>query len=1093
MRMTAIHAPPDSDKLNAVSPPEVFAFPVSSGQQRLWFLEQLQPGSPLYNIPIAVRLEGALDAAVLEQAFNQILCRHEILRTRFNLQNGEPVQIVAPSLTLNLPVVDLQLRLENGRETEARRLLAEEARLPFDLQRLPLLRVKLLRLAAREHILVLTVHHIIFDGWSLTICFRELAAIYERLRAGNRTDLPDPPIQYAEFAVWQRERVRLVGPELAWWKRRLGGVLPTLELPTDRPRPGVQTYRGAVESVALPGSLRGALQLLCQQTGVTLFTALLAAFQTLLHRYTGQDDVLVGSPSVNRIPTETENVIGLFTNTLVLRGNLAGNPTLRQLLDRVRATAVGAYANAEVPFEKVVEELQPERKLIHPPLFQVMFALEHAPLESVTWPGLKLTQIELDSGTAKFDLTLYMIERADGLTARVEYNTDLFDSATIRRMLTHFESILEGLARDPDQHLSDLPRLTERERHQVLVEWNRTEAEYPRGKTIHELFESQTARTPDAVAAVAGDQSLTYRELDGSANQVARHLRKLGVQPETLVGICLDHSLGTMAALLGVLKAGGAYVPLDPTYPKEPLAFMLKDSGAAMILTQRQLFNVLPRSRARRVCLDSDWKFISTESRQKPPTQVTPENLACVIFVSGSTGRPKGVQIPHRAMVNFLHSMRREAGLSSDDTLLALSTLSMDIAGLELFLPLTVGARVVLATREEATDAALLAAKIAGNNITAMQASPATWRLLLDSRWQGSKSLKALSNGEGLSRELADRLLERCGELWNLYGTTETTIASSVARIEPGAGPIVIGRPIANTQFYILDRYIQPVPVGVRGELFIGGDGLARGYLNRPELTAGKFVRDSFNRNPAARLYRTGDLVRRLSDGNIELLGRVDRQVKIRGCRIELGEIEAVLLQFPQVREAVVLAREDTPGDKRLVAYLTTYQQTTVSLNELRRFLRERLPEHMLPTAFVTLDKLPLTADGKMDRRALPAPESHRPNPETTLATPCAGLEQTIATVWEEVLSIKSPGVNDNFFDLGGHSLQVVQVQSQLRERVGADLPVLRLFEHPTIRSLAGFLREDLKEEPFAQKIHERTLRQKTAAGPRPFGARVKL
>ena len=1092
--MTATHAPPTvSDKVKAVCPPEIFAFPVSSGQQRLWFLEQFQPGSPLYNIPIAARLEGPLDAAVLEQAVNQIICRHEILRTRFDLHNGEPVQIVEPALTLKLPVVDLQAQPQNGRETEARRLSAEEARLLFDLKRLPLLRVKLLRLAASEHIFLLTVHHIVFDGCSLTLFFRELAAIYERLRAGNPAELPDPPIQYADFAVWQRERLKFASPQLAWWKKRLSGRLPTLELPTDRLRPAVQTYRGAVESLALPGSLHAALQSLSRQTSATLFMTLLAAFQALLQRYTGQEDVLVGSPAAGRNPTETEQVIGLFINTLVMRGDLAGNPTLRQLLDRVRAAAVDAYAN-DVPFEKLVEELQPERSLSHPPLFQAMFALERAPLESVTWPGFKLTQLELDSGTAKFDLTLYMVEGAGGLTARMEYNTDLFDPATIQRMLTHFKSLLEGIARDPDQHLSDLPLLTERERHQVLVEWNRTEAGYPRDKTIHELFEAQAARTPDAVAVVSGDQSLTYRALDGGANQVAHHLRKLGVQPETLVGTCLDRSLGTMVGLLGVLKAGGAYVPLDPTYPKERLAFMLKDSRVPVLLSQRRLLDALPRGKARRVCLDSEWKLISRESREKPPTPATAENLAYVIYTSGSTGNPKGVQIPHRAVVNFLNSMRREPGLSSDDALLALTTLSFDIAGLELFLPLTVGARVVLATREEASDAAQLAAKIASNSITVVQATPATWRLLLDSRWQGSKSLKILSGGEALSRELADRLLERCAELWNLYGPTETTIWSSAARIEPGAGPIVIGRPIANTQFYVLDRYFQPVPMGVPGELFIGGDGLARGYLNRPELTDGKFIRDPFNGNPAARLYRTGDLARRLPDGNIELLGRTDYQVKIRGYRIELGEIEAMLLQFPKVREAVVIAREDTPADKRLVAYLTTYQQTTVSLNELRRFLREKLPDYLVPTAFVMLEKLPLTPNGKVDRRALPAPENNRPKLETTFAAPRAGLEQTLAAIWEEVLSIENPGVNDNFFDLGGHSLQVVRVQTRLRERLGADLPVLKLFEYPTIRSLAGFLHEDKKEGPLAQRIHERTQRQKVAAArPRQFGARVKL
>ncbi|PYK62978.1 MAG: non-ribosomal peptide synthetase, partial [Verrucomicrobia bacterium] len=1031
------------DKAAGGPPPDIFAFPVSSAQQRLWFLEQFQPGSPLYNSPIAVRMDGPLDAMVLEQAINRIIRRHEILRTSFDLQNGQPVQLVAPSLTLQLPVSDLSSLPPASGEAEARRLAADEARRPFDLQRLPLLRVKLLRLSATRHVFVLTVHHIIFDGWSLGVFLRELATIYERLRAGKTAELPEPPIQYADFAVWQQERFKFLDKELAFWKKQLSGRLPTLELPTDRPRPAVQTYGGAVESLALPADLRDALQALSQREGVTLFMTLLASFQTLLHRYTAQEDVLVGSPVAGRNLTETEGLIGLFIHTLLLRGDLSGNPTFREFLRRVREMAVDAYANEEVPFDRIVEALQQERSLSHSPLFQVMFALERAPLESVNWPGLKLTQLELDSGTAKFDLTLYLVENSTGLTARMEYNTDLFGAATIQRMLTHFKALLEGILAGPDKRLSELPLLAETERHRLLVECNRTQTDYPQEKTISALYEAQAARTPDAMAVVFGEQHLTYRELNQGANQLAHHLRKLGVQPDTLVGVCLDRSLDLVVGLLGILKAGGAYLPLDPSYPQERLAFMLEDSQAPVVVTQRRLLEALPKGRARFVCLDSEWKLIAREDRENPGETVSPKDLAYVIYTSGSTGKPKGVQLSHRAVVNFLSSMRREPGLTSEDTLLAVTTLSFDIAALELFLPLSVGARVALATREEAADGAQLAAKIADTCATVMQATPATWRLLIDSGWPGNKSLTVFCGGEALSRELANRLLERCAELWNLYGPTETTIW---------------------TQFYILDRYLQPVPVGVPGELFIGGDGLARGYLNRPELTAEKFIRHPFSDAPNARAYRTGDLARRSPDGNIELLGRMDHQVKIRGFRIELGEIEAVLLQFTKVREAVVVAREDAPGDKRLVAYLTTYRQTAVSLNELRRFLREKLPDYMVPSAFVMLEQLPLTPNGKVDRRALPTPENHRLKSDTTFVAPGAGLEQDIAAVWEEVLFIKNPGVNDNFFDLGGHSLQVVQVQNKLRERLGADLPVIKLFEYPTIRSLAGCLGEKKKE-----------------------------
>ncbi|HKI72397.1 MAG TPA: amino acid adenylation domain-containing protein, partial [Verrucomicrobiae bacterium] len=1074
-------------------PADIFAFPVSSAQQRLWFLEQFQPGSPLYNSPIAVRMDGPLDATVLEQAINRIIRRHETLRTSFDLQNGRPVQLVAPSLTLQLPVSDLSSLPPASGEAEARRLAADEARRPFDLQRLPLLRVKLLRLSATRHVFVLTVHHIIFDGWSLGVFLRELATIYESLHAGKTAELPEPPIQYADFAVWQQEQSEFLDKELAFWKKQLSGRLPTLELPTDRPRPVLQTYSGAVESLALPADLRDALQALSRREGVTLFMTLLAAFQTLLHRYTAQEDVLVGSPVAGRNLTETEGLIGLFIHTLLLRGDLSGNPTFHEFLRRVREMAVDAYANEEVPFDRIVEALHPERSLSHSPLFQVMFALERAPLESVNWPGLKLTQLELDSGTAKFDLTLYLVEYSTGLTARMEYNTDLFGAATIQRMLTHFKALLEGILAGPDKRLSELPLLTETERHRLLVECNRTQTDYPQEKTISALYEAQAARTPDAVAVVFGEQHLTYRELNQAANQLAHHLRKLGVQPDTLVGVCLDRSLDLVVGLLGILKAGGAYLPLDPSYPQERLAFMLEDSQAPVVVTQRRLTAALPKGRGRFVCLDSEWKLIAREDQENPGETVSPEDLAYVIYTSGSTGKPKGVQIPHRAVVNFLCSMRREPGLTSEDTLLAVTTLSFDIAALELFLPLSVGARVVLATREEAADGAQLAAKIADTCATVMQATPATWRLLIDSGWPGNKSLRVFCGGEALPRELANRLLERCAELWNLYGPTEATIWSAAAKIEPGNAPVVIGRPIANTQFYILDRYLQPVPVGVPGELLIGGDGLARGYLNRPELTAEKFIRHPFSDTPNARAYRTGDLARRSPDGNIELLGRMDHQVKIRGFRIELGEIEAVLLQFTKVREAVVVAREDVPGDKRLVAYLTTYRQSAVSLNELRRFLREKFPDYMVPSAFVMLEQLPLTPNGKVDRRALPKPENHRLKSDTTFVAPGAGLEQDIAAVWEEVLFIKNPGVNDNFFDLGGHSLQVVQVQNKLRERLGADLPVIKLFEYPTIRSLAGCLGEKKKEEPLAQKVQERTQRQKAAAGQKQFGARVRL
>ncbi|HKS35991.1 MAG TPA: amino acid adenylation domain-containing protein [Verrucomicrobiae bacterium] len=1086
--------PVDHEKTPATSLPEVFALPVSSGQKRLWFLEQFQPDNPLYNVPIALRVEGPLDAAALEHAVNQVIQRHETLRTCFDTQSGEPVQIIAPSLSWKLPVVDLASHPPIDRDAEAMRLAGVEAQRPFDIKQLPLFRAKLLRFSPNEHVLVLIWHHIICDGWSLGVFFKELVAFYEGHSTGRTVELPELRIQYADFAVWQRERLKTVDKQLAWWKKQLGGSLPVLELPADRPRPAVQTYSGAVERLALPVELRDALNRVGRREEATLFMTLLAAFQTLLHRYTGLEDILVGSPIAGRNLTETEELIGCFINTLVLRGDLSANPTFRELLGRVREVAVAAYANEDVPFERLVEELQPGRDLSHSPLFQVMFALERAPFEDLRWPGLKLTPVGVDSGTAKFDLTLYMTESAEGLTARMEYNTDLFDGNTIQRMLKHFRVLLEGVVADPDKHLSDLPLLTEAERHQVLIEWNETRSELPRELTIHELFERQAAETPDAVALVFGGQQLTYRDLDGAANRLARHLQKLGVGPDALVGLCVERSPVMVVGLLGVLKAGGAYLPLDPAYPRERLAFMLEDSGASVLLTQKKLLASLPKHKVRKICHDSEWRLISRESAERPSVGALPEHLAYVLYTSGSTGKPKGVQIPHRAVVNFLNSMRRRPGLTREDVLLAVTTLSFDISGLELLLPLTVGARVMLASREEAADGAQLAARIAQGGVTVMQATPSTWRMLFDSGWQGSNSLRVFCGGEALSSDLANRLLERCAELWNLYGPTETTIWSTVAKVEPGADSIVVGGPIDNTQTYILDNHLQPLPVGVPGELFIGGTGLARGYLKRPELSAEKFIRHPFSADADARLYRTGDCARWRGDGNIELLGRLDHQVKLRGFRIELGEIESVLQQAPGVREAVVIVREDRPGDPRLAAYLTTFRQTSVSINELRTFLHERLPDYMLPSAFVMLDTLPLTPNGKVDRRALPAPESRESNLKTTFVDPDAGVEQAIAAIWREVLSVAKPGANDNFFDLGGHSLHVVRIQTRLREQLGIDIPVVRLFQYPTIRSLARSLSEGKTEAPFARRIHERTQRQRAAgARHRQFGARANL
>src|SRR6266496_860098 len=896
--------------------------------------------------------------------------------------------------------------------------------------------------------------------------------------------------QYTDLAVQKRESVREDARQLAYWKQQLANAPQVLDMPIDRPRPPMQRHQESRHPFTLSQKLTDALKALSGREGVTLYTTLVAAFQTVLYRYSGQEDLLLGtSTSVCEHP-EAQRSDGYCLDTLVLRTDMSGNPTFRALMERVQNVVNSAIQHNNIPFEQVVKALDLEQGSSHHPLFQVMLSYQ----SQVANQPNRQTPLQVDEQTyiSGLDLHLEINDRAEGLSGCFVYNTGLFDTSTISRMSGHWQTVLEGVVADPEQALTELPLLTQEERRLLLIEWNNTTTSYPDDQCIHQLFEAQAERSPDAVAVLFENESLTYRQLNSKANQLAHRLRSLGVGPDVLVGICLERSLEMVVGLLGILKAGGAYVPLDPTYPAERLAFMLEDAQVPVLVTQRSLLMQLPHHGIEVVCLDA--KEAEQQSTENPTSTVTSDKLAYVIYTSGSTGRPKGVQIPHRAVVNFMLSMRQQPGLTAEDTWLAVTTLSFDIAALEIFLPLITGARLIIASQDVATSGVALAETLARTGTTVMQATPVTWRVLLASGWQGNKELKVLCGGEALPLDLARQLLSRVASLYNMYGPTETTTWSSVYEIKPEHSSISIGRPIANTQLYLLDKQLHPVPAGVPGELFIGGDGLARGYLNRPELTAAKFIRDPVNENPAARMYRTGDLARRLPDGNIELLGRADDQVKIRGYRIELGEIETILLQFPKVREAVVIAREDTPEDKRLVAYLTTYQQTTVSLNELRRFLRDKLPDYMVPSAFMMLDKLPLTPSGKVDRRVLPAPENHRPKREPAFAEPRAGLEQTVAAIWEEVLSVKNPGVNDNFFDLGGHSLQVAQVQSRLRERVGADLPVLKLFEYPTIRSLAGFLREDKKEEPFAQKIHERTQRQRVAAArPRQFGARVKL
>jgi len=1034
------------------------AFPLSFAQQRLWFLNQFEPDSASYNLPRAVRLTGSLNLAALEQSFNEIIRRHEVLRTTFAYADGQPLQLISPALTLTLPVINLSAWSEAEREAEVRRLSLEESQQPFNLAQGPLLRITLLRLSEEEHVVLLTMHHIVSDAWSTGVLIRELAALYDAFSQGNPSPLPQLPIQYADFAYWQRQWLQgeILASQLAYWKQQLGDrlPLPILQLPTDHSRSAIQTFRGATQSFELSPTLSQALKVLSQREGVTLFMTLLAAFKTLLYRYSGQEDILVGSPIANRNRAEIEGLIGFFVNTLVLRTVLSGNLSFKTLLGRVREVALGAYTHQDLPFEKLVEELQPERDLSHTALFQVMFILQNAPMASLDLPGLTLRPLDIGSGTAKFDLTLYMMDTEQGLLGALEYNTDLFDACTITRMLGHFSTLLEGIVANPEERLSDLPILTEYERHQLLVGFNQHQIQNCNciKQCIHQLFETQVEQTPDAVAVIFEDQQLTYQELNRRANQLAHYLQKLGVEPEVLVGICVERSLDMVVGLLGILKAGGAYVPLDPAYPKERLAFILQDAQVSVLLTQQLLDFGLELPTV--VYLDTEWESIAQHSADNPIRGAAADNLAYVIYTSGSTGKPKGVQISHGAVINFLKSMCLTLELTDQDILLAVTTITFDIAALELYLPLIVGARVVVASREVATDGVQLLAQLMKSGATTMQATPATWRMLVKAGWHPShQSLKILCGGEALPQNLAEQLLQRSASLWNLYGPTETTIWSAAYLVRPEDSGVLIGQAIANTQIYVLDECIQPVPIGVAGEMYISGAGLARGYLNRPELSAERFIPNPLSTNSGVRLYKTGDLARYLPNGQLEYLGRIDHQVKIRGFRIELGEIEAVLGQHPKVRETVVLAREDVPGDKRLVAYIVSNQEQTPSVSDLRSWLQEKLPEYMVPAAFVFLQALPLTSNGKVDRRALPAPNTARPDLESNFVAPRTVEQKVLADIWAKVLGIEKVGIYNNFFALGGDSIRSIQVRAYAQEQ-GLRFSLQQLFQHQTIHAL---------------------------------------
>ncbi|RKH16813.1 non-ribosomal peptide synthetase [Corallococcus sp. CA047B] len=1057
--------------------------PLSFPQRRLWFLDQFEPGTPAYNIPEFARLLGPLQPDVLERSLNEVIRRHEGLRTVFVSEGGEPRQSVLPRLTVPLPVVDLSHLPEAERGGRCQALALQVAGASFDLARGPLLQTTLVRLAPEEHVLLLVVHHIVSDGWSTGILVRELAALYDAFSRQQPSPLPELPLQYADFAVWQREHLRgdVLTSQLDYWRKQLEGSDSALMLPTDRPRPRVRTHAGGKQSFRVDAAVTRQLRGIAGQEKASLFMVMLASLQALLFRYTREPRISVGTYIANRNRTEVEPLIGFFLNTLVMRTDLSGDPTFRELLRRVVDVTLGAYAHQDVPFEKLLEELTPTRDTSFSPFFQTMLVLQNTPEASTGPSRLRLEPFSVAGEPhAQFDLTLWLVEEAEGLEGIWEYNRDLFDASTIERMVAHFQTLLAGIAAHPEQRLRKLPLLPETERNRLLREWNQTERAFPAHVCLHHLIEGHAARTPDAIAVVDPTRRLTYAELDRQANQLAHHLRTLGVGPGRLTGIFLEKSVEVVVAVLAVLKAGGAYVPLDPSYPQDRTALMLADSRPQVLVTRDTLRAVLPASLPATVCLDTDAPSISRHPVTSPAQAVEPEQLAYVVYTSGSTGRPKGVMVTHRSLANAYFAWEDAYRLPTLRAHLQMASFSFDVFSGDFTRALGSGATLVLCPREWLLEPERLHALMLREQVDCGEFVPAVVRLLmghLEEQRQRLDFMRLVIVGSDTwdMREY-HQLRALCGpqtRLVSSYGLSEATIDSTFfenATPTPSEQIVPIGRPFANSRMYLLDAQMQPLPIGVPGELYVGGDGLAQGYWGQAGLTAERFVPSPFDTTPGARLYRTGDMARYAADGTIGFIGRNDSQVKIRGHRIELDEIKAKLLEHASVQAIELLVHEED-GNRQLVAYLTLTVPGAVGPEELRQHLKQHLPPYMIPSAFILLEAFPLTPNGKVDRKALPAPKGLQRAQQEDFVAPRDEVERQLTAVWEELLSMRPIGVHDSFFDLGGHSLLAVRLTVRIREQLGRTLPLATLFQGPTIEQLARALRDDAPARPWSPLV----------------------
>lgn len=1041
--------------------------PLSFSQQRLWFFDQFEPASFVYNVLTPVSLRGNLDVSALQEAFNHLVRRHEALRTTFELREGQPVQIIGQQQSIPIRRIDLSHLARPEQQEQFHAVFHDETCRPFDLKKGPLLRITLVRMAAKEHALLLAMHHIVTDGWSMNILVREVVALYAMYSAGRAPDLPPLPIQYADFAVWQRSWLQgeVLEQQLAYWKQHLGAKPAVLELPTDFPHPAVQTYRGANFIFPFSPALSQSLKTFCRGQQATMFMVLLAAFNVLVHRYTGQQEIIVGSPIANRNRKELEGLIGFFANTLPMRTNVSGELSFREVLARLKEAALGAYAHQDLPFEYLVEQFHPERSLSHSPLVQVMFNFEPTIPHMAEMPSLSASLMDYDNKSAKFDLTLFARDHGTEIFGTLEYNVDLFTSETIERMSGHLLTLLSGIVANPDQPISGLPLLTRHERYQMLEEWNATEAACPQ-LCAHQIFEAQVQHTPNRTALIFENQELTYAQLNARANQLAHYLSSLGARPGKFVGIFMERSVEMIVAVLGILKSGAACIPLDSAYPKERLAFMLEDSGAPVVISQQAQATTLPASGTRLVCLDSEWQAISKEPENAPQAAVTPEDWMYVIYTSGSTGRPKGVVVPHRVLVNLV--AWHQSSLRQSRRTLQFASLNFDVSFQEIFSTFISGGVLVVPPEPLRLDLQALGQYLQQHVVERFHLPPVVLQKLAEEFTSHPEKFSAMrefmAGGEQLQITPAMvkffRQLKDC-RLYNHYGPSETHVMTSFPLPEqaenwPALPPL--GRPISNAELYVLDNYLQPVPIGVPGELYISGTCVVHGYLKRTALTAERFLPNPFSNKPGSRMYKTGDLVRYRADGNVEFLGRNDFQVKIRGMRVELGEIEVELKRHPGIHDAVVVMHKDAQ-ESRLIAYVGFHAGQTVSSKELRDFLHERLPDHMVPAVFVPLEEFPLTPSGKIDRRALPEPG--RPESTRGYVAPRTELEEVLAIIFSEVLQVERVGIFDDFFELGGHSLLATQISSRIREALHVELPVRRIFESPAIDGLARAMLEN--------------------------------